>query len=127
VFIQRHYMAHAIDNLQVSNATDIEYIHAGKAQRREHMLDEQDHLWVGHVDDPLHLCVQFSWMLCCASRGQSWLLSFAQSGTSDTVDAQVKWRHVHFAAASLAITEQLERFRLMNHKCSLWLGNSAAL
>jgi hypothetical protein len=32
------------------------------------------------------------------------------------VDAQVKWRHVHFAAASLAITEQLERFRLMNRQ-----------
>ena len=42
--------------------------------------------------------------------------SFAQSSTCIVVNAQVKWRHKHFAAASLAITEQLERFRLMNRR-----------
>src|SRR6476659_6714938 len=36
--------------------------------------------------------------------------------SSATMYAQVKWRHVHFAAASLAISEQLENFRAMNRQ-----------
>lgn len=40
---------------------------------------------------------------------------------------QVKWRHAHFAAASLAITDQLEHFRSVNkHAVGYRKSNGAA-